>query len=191
MKKMILLGLIVAVALAGVYYFFPQAFQQTADNQPKKFSSAEELNAFINASSQQIYGGGVMSNMAAGAASGLSTQKSASDVSQAPQAPSSGESGAPSSSSVDYSQTNIQVAGVDEADIVKTDGKYIYAVSGSRVSIIDAYPAESAKIVSTLYFNGSVGEIFINGNRLVVFGQESYQYPILARRLWRTRCLLL
>jgi len=26
----------------------------------------------------------------------------------------------------DYSETNIQVSGVDEADIVKTDGKYIY-----------------------------------------------------------------
>lgn len=27
---------------------------------------------------------------------------------------------------VDYSETNVQVQGVDEADIVKTDGKYIY-----------------------------------------------------------------
>ena len=36
---------------------------------------------------------------------------------------------APSAS--DYSTTNIQVDGVDEADIVKNDGKYIYTVSYS------------------------------------------------------------
>jgi uncharacterized secreted protein with C-terminal beta-propeller domain len=29
----------------------------------------------------------------------------------------------------DYSTTNIQVAGVDEANMVKTDGQYIYAAS--------------------------------------------------------------
>ena len=33
------------------------------------------------------------------------------------------------SSSDDYSTTNIQVAGVDEADTVKTDGNYIYTIS--------------------------------------------------------------
>src|SRR3990172_12573907 len=31
------------------------------------------------------------------------------------------------SADVSYSRTNIQVEGVDEADIIKTDGKYIYA----------------------------------------------------------------
>ncbi len=34
----------------------------------------------------------------------------------------------------DYSSTNIQVAGVDEADIVKTDGQYIYTISSSQSS---------------------------------------------------------
>ena len=39
-----------------------------------------------------------------------------------------------------YSTTNIQVAGVDEADIIKTDGHYIYTISGRNVSILMAYP---------------------------------------------------
>jgi uncharacterized secreted protein with C-terminal beta-propeller domain len=34
----------------------------------------------------------------------------------------------------DYSKTNVQVEGIDEADIVKTDGEYIYIVSGKGVS---------------------------------------------------------
>ena len=36
-----------------------------------------------------------------------------------------------------YSTTNIQVAGVDEADIVKTDGDYIYVLSDQTLKIID------------------------------------------------------
>ena len=42
-----------------------------------------------------------------------------------------------SSSEPSYSATNIQVEGVDEADIVKTDGNYIYVLSGQALKIID------------------------------------------------------
>lgn len=45
-----------------------------------------------------------------------------------------------------FSQTNVQVEGVDEGDIVKTDGEYIYAVNGNGVVIYRAAGAESAKI---------------------------------------------
>jgi len=71
----------------------------------------------------------------------------------------------------DYSETNIQVSGVDEPDIVKSDGKYIYAVSGGTVFIVDAFPAEDMKLLSELNVSG-VNNIFINGNRLVVFSQD-------------------
>ena len=40
----------------------------------------------------------------------------------------------------DYSKTNVQVAGVDEPDIVKTDGTYLYVVANQTVFIIKAYP---------------------------------------------------
>ncbi|MFQ6129309.1 MAG: beta-propeller domain-containing protein [Candidatus Hadarchaeaceae archaeon] len=75
-----------------------------------------------------------------------------------------------SEAQVDYSTTNIQVEGVDEADIVKSDGKYIYVVSGNKVVIIDAYPAENARILSEIGVNGNPVEIFINGNKLIVLG---------------------
>ena len=42
------------------------------------------------------------------------------------------------------SGTNNQVAGVDEADFVKNDNKYIYVANGSSFRVIDAWPAESA-----------------------------------------------
>jgi uncharacterized secreted protein with C-terminal beta-propeller domain len=78
-----------------------------------------------------------------------------------------------------YSTTNIQVAGVDEADIVKTDGEYIYLVSGANVFILKAYPTEEAQILSKITFNDtSFGGIFVSqdSNRLAVLGCK-YKFP--------------
>jgi inhibitor of cysteine peptidase len=78
-----------------------------------------------------------------------------------------------SSPSLLYSTTNIQVAGVDEADIVKTDGEYIYLIANYSVFILKAYPPDEAKVLSRITFNGTypVG-IFISSNsdRLAVLG---------------------
>ena len=72
----------------------------------------------------------------------------------------------------DYSSTNIQVAGVDEADIIKTDGDYIYAISRNTVFIIDATPAEETKIVSEIKLENHPINIYINDNSLIVFGND-------------------
>ena len=85
-----------------------------------------------------------------------------------------GDAAAPAAS--DYSTTNIQVAGVDEADIVKTDGEYIYFVSGNKTIIVKAYPPEQAQIVSQIELEGTIIGIFINGDRLVLFEQETPYY---------------
>ncbi|NLC67814.1 MAG: hypothetical protein GX754_03290, partial [Clostridiaceae bacterium] len=55
----------------------------------------------------------------------------------------------------DYSGTNIQVEGVDEADVVKTDGEYIYQVNGKRerITIIKAYPAGEMKVEGIIDFS--------------------------------------
>jgi len=82
---------------------------------------------------------------------------------------------------VKYSGTNIQVAGVDEADI-KTDGKYIYTVSGSNdvysVKIVDANP-KNPRVVSTINFDSyaSLSGMYLseNGNKLAVLG-NGYHY---------------
>jgi len=76
---------------------------------------------------------------------------------------------------LDYSKTNIQVEGVDEADIVKTDGEYIYVISGQKVIIVKAYPAEEAAVLSSITVNGTLKQLFINADRLVVF-YESGSY---------------
>jgi len=89
-----------------------------------------------------------------------------------------GEGAVPAPSSTnDYSTTNIQVAGVDEADIVKTDGEYIYLVSGNKTIIVRAYPPAQAQVLSEIELEGTVIGIFINGDRLVVFEEDTPYYP--------------
>jgi uncharacterized secreted protein with C-terminal beta-propeller domain len=73
----------------------------------------------------------------------------------------------------DYSGTNVQVAGVDEADMVKTDGSYIYQVDGNRLVITAACPPGDMKVVNTLEFaenSFSPQEIYVDDRYLVVIG---------------------
>ena len=76
----------------------------------------------------------------------------------------------------DYSETNTQVRGVDEADVVKTDGKYIYYVAGSQFNIIDAKGKDTRVLSSTLLGNNDKwwsysAEIFLSGDRLMIIAQ--------------------
>lgn len=80
----------------------------------------------------------------------------------------------------DYSATNIQVAGVDEADIVKTDGKYIYYVNTEEIDIVKAVPANDMSLVSRIKFddpNFAPGEIYLGKDYLVVLGTSSCLPP--------------
>lgn len=76
-----------------------------------------------------------------------------------------------------HSGTNVQVEGVDEADIIKTDGKYIYQVNRDRVIVSQAYPADSMSVVSTVYWADPQfypQEIYVDGKHLVVIGNTHY-----------------
>jgi uncharacterized secreted protein with C-terminal beta-propeller domain len=72
---------------------------------------------------------------------------------------------------LDYSTTNIQVEGVDEVDIIKTDGQYIYLAAVNRIHIAQAYPPEEAAVTATIKLNDTIIGIFVNEDRLVVFTQ--------------------
>lgn len=76
-------------------------------------------------------------------------------------------------STSDYSTTNVQVAGVDEADIVKTDGTYIYTLSRNTLSIVLAYPANQAQLVSQTPLEIEAQDFFIGNERLAIFGSSS------------------
>ncbi len=79
----------------------------------------------------------------------------------------------------EFSQTNIQEAEVDEADFMKNDDKYIYTLSGNKLVIIEAFPAEDASVLSTLKIDGRARDMFINGDKLVVFVEKSDQVFVI------------
>lgn len=75
----------------------------------------------------------------------------------------------------DYSQTNVQVAGVDEGDIVKSDGMYLYIVSVGKVRIVKAVPGASMQVMSTIDLEENAftpSDLYVDGNRLVVIGSR-------------------
>ena len=74
----------------------------------------------------------------------------------------------------DYSTTNVQVPGVDEADIVKSDGKSVYLASRNRFVIVEAYPAEEMKVLSSTTIKGSILGLYINRDRIVIFEGADY-----------------
>lgn len=97
----------------------------------------------------QGYGGGA-GTMVTGRLSGVTGGKLAGGV----------------ASAQSHSRTNTQIVGVDEADIVKTDGKYVYFAMNGALRIAEAM---SPKIVSVTKLPGVVRELFVEGDRAVVY----------------------
>ncbi len=75
----------------------------------------------------------------------------------------------------DYTETNNQVAGVDEADFVKNDGTRIFVISGRKLYVHRSWPAESLSAVGSLPLEGWPREMFLKDNRVVIFSQVSLQ----------------
>jgi len=159
MKKIVFFIVLVTVIVGAFapFYLLGELHYFSSLSPLKKFSSYEELKNFVRASSQ-AYPWYI----------GRSPMRALSFATTA-------ESGTKGYSVPDYSTTNIQVEGVDEADVVKTDGEYIYVVSNQSVVIVKAYPAEDAEVSSKIDLDGTLRGVFINGDRLVVFEDEGYR----------------
>ena len=80
-----------------------------------------------------------------------------------------------SNTTTEFSETNLQVSGVDEADAVKTDGKYIYSLYGTTIYITQPNNG-TPKLVATIDLNdndlefGNI-EMFIYENKLSIIAQ--------------------
>lgn len=98
-------------------------------------------------------------------------------------APSAAYASRSGSGSDSVSSTNVQVAGVDEGDIVKTDGNYIYAISNvydnyvnySKVNIISTLRKGNMQVVGSIKVTGSPLELYLKGNKLtLIVNQDMY-----------------
>jgi len=156
MKNNIVRAALCLVLIGTMLVTLQSACDNPGSLEISKFSSYEELKKFVNTNTQDAD----MLKMPDRFWSGSAEEDAL----------------APAPAESNYSTTNIQVAGVDEADIVKTDGEYIYLVSGNKTIIVKAYPPEQAQIVSEIELEGTIIGIFINKDRLVVFEQETPYY---------------
>lgn len=89
-------------------------------------------------------------------------------------------SGEGSGAEESHSTTNNQVEGVDEADLVKTDGSYIYSISESRVVISDVRNPQEMVVAAELSFTEETypQQLFLSGDTLVVMGSRFSAVPI-------------
>jgi uncharacterized secreted protein with C-terminal beta-propeller domain len=77
----------------------------------------------------------------------------------------------------EVSNTNVQVQGIDEADIVKTDGEHIYQVVDGKVNIISTKLNEKMEHVASIQFQQtfSPSQLFLDKGQLLIIGY-SYSY---------------
>ncbi len=153
-KKVLFLVLVLGAVIVVSQLSHRGNFEAQGETRLKRFSSYEELKSFMETSKGSLYfnGWSTLRPLSLTEASEGSTSQT--------------------STSLDYSTTNIQVKGVDEADAVKTDGEYIYICSGKNITILKAYPAEEAEILSQIKLNGTTKGIFVNGDRLAVLEED-------------------
>ncbi|MBW2256734.1 MAG: beta-propeller domain-containing protein [Deltaproteobacteria bacterium] len=73
----------------------------------------------------------------------------------------------------DYTTTNTQEVGVDEVDLIETDGWYIYATQNNELYILDSWPADETNLLATVPLEGYPRGMFLYDDTVVVF---SYVY---------------
>jgi uncharacterized secreted protein with C-terminal beta-propeller domain len=145
----------------------PELTLNTASDEVQMPKSCGDLAAFA-ASSQQngYYGyGNPMLMRGTTDAAGPGASMEAKTTNAAPTAPQASDG--------DYSQTNVQVAGVDEADIVKTDGNNVYIVHNNTVRIVKVTPSSAMDELATISINDESfypRDLYVDGNRLVILG---------------------
>jgi inhibitor of cysteine peptidase len=175
-RHLLILGcslLLVAVLAAGCMSI--PGTSPPVSSELKKFNSTAEIEQYLEESMAAVQQDGYyrtpvpavqISTDAKGA------EYSSGTASPAPVAFSGGGGGAAT-----YSQTNVQVAGVDEPDIIKNDNRYIYTISGQNLVIVDAYPAADASVLSTTEIEDTPRDIFVYRDRLVLFvtGTETFE----------------
>jgi len=143
-------------------------------NDIKKISSQEELKDILEASSlfsESFYNTRIRTMAMDDSVMFETAQSIGAPVPSIEPRPSDGVSKSESGGS-NYSTTNVQVKNVDEPDYIKNDSKYVYIVSKNTLSIIDAYPAEDAKVILKIALDIEsqyIQNMFLNDDRLVIF----------------------
>jgi hypothetical protein len=82
-------------------------------------------------------------------------------------------SGASDDRSVDATGTNVQEEGVDEADLIKTDGQFTYAIVEDEVIIAKVWPFGDFDKVAAINVDGEPKGLYLAGDKLIVLSEVS------------------
>ncbi|MFQ5807519.1 MAG: beta-propeller domain-containing protein [Phycisphaerae bacterium] len=75
-----------------------------------------------------------------------------------------------------FTTTNIQEVGVDESDVVKSDGTYFYIARGESLRVVRAAPASELAEVGRLDLDVHVSEMYLYGSKLILLAQRYEAY---------------
>jgi uncharacterized secreted protein with C-terminal beta-propeller domain len=79
------------------------------------------------------------------------------------------------SGAAEFSETNNQVAGVDEADFIKNNGSHIFMLVDSRFIIIKAWPPNEAHVITEFEIEGNPKKLFVHNKRAVIYSSLDNQ----------------
>lgn len=72
----------------------------------------------------------------------------------------------------DFTTTNNQEEGVDELDIVKTNGTHIFSVEQDTLYITQSWPIEDTELASSVQLGGYARGLFLQGDTAIVLSQR-------------------
>ncbi len=90
-------------------------------------------------------------------------------------APSEDKGGSENEAAGEYSETNVQVVGVDEADLVKTDGNLMFVLSGKDLVVLDAWPADQMHEMGRVTLKADISGFFRTETRVVALSYVNRQ----------------
>lgn len=139
--------------------------KETGEAALRRFASAEELRSFIIETvrlQRRTFGGGIIPLL--GDAGGMEMMTA--------------DSPAPPAGNV-FSETNVQEPGVDEGDVVKTDGQFLYVLGRDALHIVRAVPADQMAEVARFDLDGIPDALYLAGDRAVVLSVRHPPYFIM------------
>ena len=146
----------------------------------------KKLHTLLGEEIPQLFSGKPLAGSSGGAPMGIAMDQGAMLESSVPTAQAAAPAAAPTmgtgerqkdmadstvAQEAGFSGTNTQVKGVDEGDIIKTDGKYIYFSpgAGNYVSIVKALPRNEMKEVKRIEFGDYyISDMYLSDNQLIV-----------------------
>lgn len=156
----------------------PNANSNTGPTKPhevglKRFESAAEFQEYFTAQVAGTYQGGFRNELpTTGEFDADATAGGEADAAPTPQS-----EGADGETAVeDFSTTTTQEEGVQEADIIKNDGRYIYVLSEGTLRIVQADPGETLQELPAVDLEGHGRDLYLLENRIVALTRPEVIY---------------